>query len=208
MAQSGPVLEMQFDAVLCDVDGVLRHWGDGMAGIDRAFGLPAGTLAAAAFAPHRLQPAITGTVTDAEWRSGVATDLATACGSAQRAQSVVDAWTALPARIDPEVLDLLVTARRRVPVALLSNATSRLEDDLKALGVLDSVDVVLSSARAGVAKPDVAIYHWAAERIGVEVARCLFVDDNSLNVDGARAAGMHAVHYAGVDSLRDLLSAW
>ncbi len=195
-----------FDAVLCDVDGVLRLWDDEMGDIDRTFGLPDGTLAAAAFAPHRLNPAITGNVTDAEWRASVMTDLMPTCGSAIRAQSVVDAWSALIGRIDPEVIGLLVTVRQRVPVGLLSNATSRLSDDLTALGVIGSVDAVLSSADAGVAKPEVAIYHWAAKRIGVDPSRCLFVDDNPGHVEGARTAGMQAVQYEGADQLRVVLS--
>lgn len=42
-------------AVLCDVDGVLRHWpAPGPADLDHVHGLPAGTIAAAAFAPSRL----------------------------------------------------------------------------------------------------------------------------------------------------------
>ncbi|WP_212747356.1 hypothetical protein [Streptomyces montanus] len=36
-----------YDAVLCDIDGVLRHWPAADA-IERAQGLPAGALAAAA----------------------------------------------------------------------------------------------------------------------------------------------------------------
>jgi putative hydrolase of the HAD superfamily len=52
-----------FDAVLCDLDGVLRRWPD-MSALDQAHGLPAGTLVAAAFAPERLLPALTGE----QWR--------------------------------------------------------------------------------------------------------------------------------------------
>lgn len=41
-----------YDAVLCDIDGMLRHWPvPGHADLDRLHGLPAGTLAAAAFTP-------------------------------------------------------------------------------------------------------------------------------------------------------------
>ncbi|WP_199826291.1 hypothetical protein [Streptomyces sp. SBT349] len=60
-----------FDAVLCDIDGVLRIWDPGiMPGLDRAYGLPPGTVAAAAFGPERLLPAVTGAVRDEEWREG------------------------------------------------------------------------------------------------------------------------------------------
>ena len=41
-----------FDTLFVDLDGVLRRWPD-MADLDLAHDLPAGTLAAAAFAPAR-----------------------------------------------------------------------------------------------------------------------------------------------------------
>ena len=68
-----------FDALLVDLDGVLRRWPD-MEDLDLAHDLPAGTLAAAAFAPARLRPAITGDCTDGQWRAAVAADLAATCG--------------------------------------------------------------------------------------------------------------------------------
>jgi FMN phosphatase YigB (HAD superfamily) len=45
------------------------------------------------------------------------------------------------------------------------------------------------------AKPDPAIYAIAAERLGLEPAACVFIDDLDRNVEAARAAGMSAVHY-------------
>src|SRR5882724_6971438 len=79
-----------YDAVLCDIDGVLRHWPPAR-DLEQAHGLPAGAFAAAAFAPARLQPAITGQVTDEQWRSTVVADLAENYGSAEQAQIAVAA---------------------------------------------------------------------------------------------------------------------
>ncbi|MFE9882113.1 hypothetical protein [Streptomyces sp. NPDC005784] len=75
---------LPYAAVLCDVDGVLRHWPADIK-IEHAHGLPASSLAAAAFAPARINPAISGEITDEQWRSAVAADLATICGSYKRA---------------------------------------------------------------------------------------------------------------------------
>lgn len=61
-----------YNAVLCDVDGVVRQWGKSMDEIDEEFGLPAGSLASIAFDPVRLTPAITGTIPDEEWRDAIA----------------------------------------------------------------------------------------------------------------------------------------
>jgi putative hydrolase of the HAD superfamily len=196
-----------FDAVLCDVDGVVRHWDpDEMIQIDRTHGLPPGTLAATAFAPVRLHPAVTGRMTDAEWRAAVVTALASTCAAPHQAQAMVDAWSASTGQVDRAVLDLLTEVRRHVPVVLVSNATTRLEDDLAALGVLGAVDAVVNTSRIGAAKPDGRVYRHAAARVGADPARCLFVDDTPGHVDGARAAGMIGVRYEGVDHLRTVLT--
>lgn len=194
-----------FDAVLCDLDGVIRHWPDA-AGIERAHGLPPGAVAAAAFRPERLNPAITGRVSDEQWRAGVALDLGRACGSPARAQAAVAAWSALEPAADDQVVALLRRARRHLTVALVSNATTRLESDLARSGLDGVADMVISSARLGVAKPDPRFYALAAGRAGVPARRCLFVDDTPANAAAAAAAGMIAVCYRQPDDLRAALA--
>jgi len=50
------------------------------------------------------------------------------------------------------------------------------------------------SCEVGLAKPDPAIYHLAAARLGVEPAECLFVGDGgSDELSGAGAAAMTPV---------------
>jgi putative hydrolase of the HAD superfamily len=197
----------RYDAVLCDIDGVVRHWPSGE-GIERAYGLPAGSLAAAHFAPSRLNPAITGRVTDEEWRAAAATDLAAACGSADRARRAVEAWSMLEPRTDPEVISLLARAREVVTVALVSNATTRLERDLARHKLSALAHIVVSSARIGVAKPDPSFYIIAAEQAGARLDSCLFIDDTPANVAAARGLGMIAVQYERPEDLRGALVAY
>lgn len=192
---------MPFDAVLCDVDGVLRRWPP-LDELDLAHGLPAGTLAGAAFAPARLLPAITGACTDEQWRAAVAADLAAVTDAAA---ALVAAWTTGIGEVDADVAALLAVARSRVPVVLVSNATTRLESDLDSLGITSKVDAIVNSARLGFAKPDPRIYRVAAKRAGVAVDRCLFIDDTLANTDAAHALGMTVLHYQHPRQLRALL---
>lgn len=195
-----------FDALLCDFDGVLRVWDpQGMPGLDRAHGLPEGTLAAAAFGPERLLPAVTGAVTDEQWRTSVAHELAHVCESFEKAQKLTAEWSALTGEVDAAVLELLAEARRRGPVVLVSNATTRLEADLELLGLSEVFDAVVSSARIGTAKPDSGIYRYAAKEVDVPLGRCLFVDDAAAHVEAARAQGMAGLHYRSVGDLRAVL---
>ena len=63
------------------------------------------------------------------------------------------------------------------------------------LGYDDLFDVSCYSYDLGVAKPDPEFFTRAADRIGADVETILFVDDNALNVDAARTAGMAAEHW-------------
>ncbi|MEV4557130.1 HAD-IA family hydrolase [Kitasatospora sp. NPDC049285] len=196
----------QVEAVLCDLDGVLRIW-EPLESVDLAYGLAPGTVAGAAFRPERLGPAITGMVTDEQWRQAVAGDLTAVCGSAAVAREVVAAWGRQASEVDEQVLALLGEARRRATVVLLSNGTTRLERDLLASGLDRAVDAVVNTARVGVAKPDPAVYRIAAERAGVAVEHCLFVDDGEKNVTAAEAVGMSGHWYRGVAGLRAAFAA-
>ncbi len=51
------------------------------------------------------------------------------------------------------------------------------------------------SHRLGIAKPELAIYRHAAEGLGVEPERVLFIDDREDNIAGARQAGMQTIRY-------------
>ena len=196
------------DAVLCDVDGVLRHWdADVTVALERRYGLAAGVLLGTAFAPTRLLPAITGQVEDGEWRAGIAADLAERWLPAERATELVEAWSQSVGRLDEQVCELLTQARRWVPVALVSNGTTRLESDLARLGVTDRLNpVVVNSARIGTAKPATEIYLAAARAVGVPPERCLFVDDSPGHVYAAQKLGLTALLHRNADGLRAALA--
>lgn len=191
-----------FDAILCDLDGVLRRWPP-LTELERAHGVPDGALAAAAFAPHRLLPAITGQCTDDDWRAAVADDLRV---HTDRAADLVAAWSAGAGAIDEDVAEVLADARAHGPVVLVTNATTRLESDVDALGLARHVDAIVSSARLGVAKPEPAIYLAAAVAAGVPPERCLFVDDSATNVAAARTLGMAGHHFTEVARFRALVA--
>ncbi len=56
-------------------------------------------------------------------------------------------------------------------------------------------------------KPDPAIYALAAERFGRAPAQLLFIDDHPANVEAARAAGWHGIHFRGAGQVREELRA-
>ncbi|MFD7613459.1 HAD family hydrolase [Streptomyces sp. NPDC059828] len=174
-----------------------------MSALDRAWGLAEGALAGAAFNDALLHAAITGRLSDEQWRRKVAEALTPVCGSPTRALDLVEAWSALTGRVDTDVVRLLAALRSRVPVVLVSNATTRLESTLASLGLTDAFDAVINTARVGVAKPDPRVFAIAARQAGADMTRCLLVDDTLPNVEAARAAGLSGLHYQRFEQLRD-----
>ena len=100
------------------------------------------------------------------------------------------------------MLDVLRELRsREIPLALVTNGETDFQRrHIEALGLDDMVDVALISEAEGLRKPDRALFHRAAERLGVSPAHCLFVGDNPVvDVLGAHAAGMQTA-WLGVAS--------
>ncbi len=67
-------------------------------------------------------------------------------------------------------------------------------------------DIVVSG-REKLLKPDPAIYYLALDRFGLRPDEALFIDDREINVDGARAVGMHAHLFVDAEDLRRRLEA-
>jgi HAD superfamily hydrolase (TIGR01509 family) len=61
-------------------------------------------------------------------------------------------------------------------------------------------DYTLWSCDVHLVKPEQEIYLRTAEELGLSVADCLFIDDSMINVEGARATGMEAIHYLDFES--------
>ena len=87
--------------------------------------------------------------------------------------------------------------REGLGVYVLTNASTRVMDQLGHAPVIPYVDGVVVSAIERLMKPDPAIFTLLCERYGLDPASCLFVDDNADNCIGARVAGLHAHHFTG-----------
>ena len=67
---------------------------------------------------------------------------------------------------------------------------------------------VIESSKAGVRKPDPRIYLMMCEKLGVEPAECIYLDDLGINCKPASQLGMHAIKVtSGEQALADLSAA-
>lgn len=194
-----------FDAVLCDVDGVIRFYDmSEVTRLERAAGLPEGTTESVGFAPENDLPLLLGRITREEWAASIVRGLLPRV-EPHEAEALARAFSTAGFRVDDAVVALLRLARERCRLVLVSNAPRWLEDDLDRLGLADLAHSVVNSSRVGVAKPERRIYEIAAERAGVAPDRCLFVDDRQENVDAAVTLGMTGVLHRDASDLRTAL---
>lgn len=111
-------------------------------------------------------------------------------------------------QLDAQVVTLAERLSRRLPLALLSNATDELEELLEQqFGIHHLFKVVVNSARAGVAKPDPRAYRLALDGLGIRPAEALFVDDKRRNIQAAEELGIRSIHFTSADALEHELIA-
>ena len=68
-------------------------------------------------------------------------------------------------------------------------------------------DHVIESSKAGVRKPDPAIYLMMCEALGVTPETCVYLDDLGINCKPAATLGMRAIKVVDVDQTLAELSA-
>lgn len=123
------------------------------------------------------------------------------------AETFLDAFRNWPRAPLPGADGLVRRVRRAVPVGCLSNTNSlHWNDHFERWTILNAFDFRFLSFEMGFIKPDREMFDRVSELLSAPPDRVLFLDDNSINVDGAAAAGFHAVRVTGVEEARRVLA--
>jgi putative hydrolase of the HAD superfamily len=81
-------------------------------------------------------------------------------------------------------------------MAMLTNNVREWEPLWRPMLPVDEIfETVVDSGFVGCRKPESKIYELTLERVALPAEACLFVDDVLVNCEGARKAGLHAVHF-------------
>lgn len=104
-------------------------------------------------------------------------------------------WT----NANPAMLELGWQAQREgIKIGILSNMQlDMLAAMRRKFDWLDRFDAQLYSCEFGAVKPEPEAYNAALRALGVSAEESLFFDDKQVNIDGARAVGMHAELFDG-----------
>ena len=111
--------------------------------------------------------------------------------------------------IHPDMLALLLALKPRYRLAILSNTHIVEMEDwfVETHGLANLFDVVISSAKVGLAKPEPEIYRLTLDRLGVAPGDALFIDDMPRNTQAAEALGLPSIVFESPAQLRRALQA-
>jgi glucose-1-phosphatase len=140
-----------------------------------------------------------GQCTPAEFAHGMVDDWDLPIGPAE----FLVAFESWPGGPLPGADALVDAVQQVVPVGCLSNTNElHWHEHFARWPILDAFDLRFLSFELGVLKPDRELFDRVAELMDLPPDRVLFLDDNAINVEGARAAGFAAEHVRGVDEAR------
>jgi len=121
---------------------------------------------------------------------------------------MIDGWNALLTGEVEGIAEVLERLAGKVPIYAFSNTNEAHVDHLttRFSHLLDLFDALFVSNAIGHRKPDLQSFRHVADAVGLPAAEILFFDDLLENVDGARSAGLQAVHVRSHDDVLQGLS--
>ena len=146
-----------------------------------------------------------GKISDAAYFDSLRRSLGIGISDAQ----FLEGWNAIFAGEMPDIAELLPRAARHMPLYAFSN-TNRPHVAYFSKAYADLLghfrEMYLSSS-IGLRKPDAEAFDHVVSAMGVPASRIVFFDDLAENIEGARAAGLTAVHVRSTADIADALKA-
>ena len=108
-----------------------------------------------------------------------------------------DRWEETVSGVIAENVALLAALREAgVPNYCITNFSSpKFSLAQQRFPFLAGFDGIVVSGDERLLKPEPEIYRLLLDRYGLKAEDCIFIDDSRANVEGARAVGMHAIHF-------------
>jgi len=105
----------------------------------------------------------------------------------------IDRFVAFPQGLYPGAVEMVASVPEAIVTGVLSNTSAlHWDNQIDAETVRGLCQRSYLSYAIGLAKPEREIYDYAVADLALPADQVLFIDDNQINVDGARTAGLHA----------------
>jgi putative hydrolase of the HAD superfamily len=145
-----------------------------------------------------------GEILAAEYFASLRDSLGIAISDAQ----FEEGWNAILVGEKREITSLLTGLHARFPTYMFSNSnlTHQTHWNRHMPEVVAPFRRVFVSSDIGMRKPEARAFLHVAREMGVAPEHILFFDDVLVNIEGARAVGMQAVHVNSPDDVREALA--
>jgi len=118
-------------------------------------------------------------------------------------KQIDNAWNALLIGFPPDKVELLEKLKKKYKLFLLSNTNEihlpevlKMVDNAHSPGQLGKLFIKeYYSCRLSLRKPDKMIYEKVLMDNSLDPSDTIFIDDSIQNIEGAKVAGLHALHY-------------
>ena len=172
-------------AIIFDCFGVLVGRG-----FDRTYRMAGGNpVKDRAFIENILGQANLGLISDKEFQAAVAGQIGLRTQEWQRVMQNAE-------QLNIPLLVYIKELHTSYKTAILSNANAGVVNRLIGQRLLDETfDQVIISAEEGIVKPDIRIYQFTIDRLGVLAHECLYVDDREVLLEPAERVGMQVLLY-------------
>jgi len=118
-----------------------------------------------------------------------------------------DSFNSVIANFNKEMIDLIKTLKqsKKYKIFALSNINSSHWDYLskRDSGFYQLFDKCILSFRVHMTKPDPRIFQLIIKEASCKPENILYIDDGLNNIRSARELGIHAIHYTGVNNLKE-----
>jgi epoxide hydrolase-like predicted phosphatase len=109
-------------------------------------------------------------------------------------------------RIDPRVTGLIHELHKSYKTGLITNAHHDFIDTILSENNLSQLfDVTVVSSRLGVIKPDPRIFEYTLDKLQIEPAEAVFIDDLDRHVSAARELGIQTVLFENFEQCKQEL---
>lgn len=109
-------------------------------------------------------------------------------------------------KIDTDVVGLIQQLAKNYKIGLLSNAPSKyIRDILQESKLEQHFNEIVISSEVGYTKPSKEIFEIMLNRLNVNAANVLFIDDNKIHIDGGEKIGIKGIVFVNASQLKEAL---
>lgn len=192
--------------ILTDLDGVIRKWNNRkLQKIEKEMSISKSNLLSVCFERQLLRRVITGEISDSTWRQ-IVDERYSRIHNNIDTREIIESWINSEYTIDYGIFELYREYYPDAKIVLLTNATSKLNSDLKGAKIYDMFDFIFNSSEMGTIKPDVQYYEKVKMKIGFENDEVVYIDDSVVNINAANSFGLKSLLYENHLGLKEFLS--